>query len=100
MGALDRRLFTARRELLQPELADRLQHPVTGLVPGPLIKTHETLCNERGYAVHDSDPARPWSSGPRPRGLQGEAAGKDGQPAKALLLDFAQQVIAPGDRIP
>ena len=90
--------FSAGRELLQPELAHRLQHVVARLVIGAGHLAHQTLLDQRHHAVKDREAAI-WS-GHRLRTVQGEPTREDGEATEEALLLARQEVVAPGDRIP
>ena len=99
MRASYRPLLAARRQPLQPELADRLQHPVARLLrlrAADLL--HDALLDQRRDAVERIEPAVAHAGdrfGPR----QVEAADEDGQAAKERLLGRVEQVVAPGDGV-
>ena len=114
--------LAARRQPLQPVLADRLQHREAGLAVDALRLAQQALVDQRRDEIERSEltsrgrgvasggrhsataSARLPSSDPRPPPhrlgrLEREAAGEDGQPAKERLLVRRQQVVAPGDGV-
>ena len=92
-------LLAARRQPLQPELADRFQHPVARLFR--LRATdglHDALLDQRRDAVERVEPAVAHAGdrfGPR----KVETASEDGQAAEEPLLSRVEQVVTPGDRV-
>ena len=97
------RLLAAGRELLQGELADRLQHPEarTDLGGRCAHRPHEALVHQCG------DERESWTGGAarssrrhRLRGFEGESPGEDTQPPKQPLLLGLEQLVTPGDRVP
>ncbi len=103
---------------LQTELAHRLQHPVARLHPRSILTPNEALIHEGSETFQDgcggvgeSRSRGGWRvvcvSPPRHldfpthglRPFQGEAADKDGEPAKQGLLLCGEQIVAPGDGI-
>ena len=84
-------------ELLQGELADRLQHPEARLPLSTLGLANEALVDERGERGKNVEPVAGCISGLGR--LQRPAAGEDRQPAKQRLLAGREQVVAPGDGV-
>ena len=82
-----RRLLAAGRQLLQPELADRLQHhdsaarrPTRSCLP------QQALVDQRGDAIEDVEGEIPRRAGHRLGRLQRAAADEDRQPPEERLL--------------
>ena len=95
-----RRFLAAGRELLQGELADRLQHPETrhGSAAAPVCSRTRLLSTSA--ATSASVDGALSSPRDRLRGLQGEPPGEDPQPPKQALLLGLEELVTPGDRVP
>ena len=73
-------------ELLERELADRLEHPVALLAEPPGAAAQEALVKQRSESVE-------IGVAHRLRGLQRAAAAEHAEPCEQLLLVFVEQVI-------
>jgi len=88
----------ARLDLLQRELADRLQHPESRL-PLLLALAQQALVDQRPEPVQHVDAQAAPDGADRLGRLQGTAAHEHRQPTEQSLLRPIQQVVAPGDRV-
>ena len=89
-------------QLLQPELADRLQHPVARTSPSGSasgLVCSRALVDQRPEPLQDVDPGLARRGDHRLGRLQGAAADEDGQPPEQRLLLGREQVVAPGDGV-
>lgn len=92
-------LLTARRQLLEPELAHRFQQEISGLTIGTRFLSQEALVNER---VNPSDDVNGEAAQCRRDSLDRldrAAADETRVAAEERLLLGRQQVVAPGDCI-
>src|SRR5262249_12181065 len=107
MAALDGGRLPARRQALACKLAGRLQHSETRCVLAYFTSGYtscafgffsyeEALIHQRSETFEDVGAV----AGNRLRCLQRAATGEDRQPAEERRLFLAQQVVAPGDRVP
>ena len=85
------------RELLEPELPDRLQHAEARVRVGCGQGPHQTLVGEGGDAGEDIE--RAVLTKDRLRRLERPTATEDGQPPKERRLVPLEQVVAPGDGV-
>src|SRR3712207_649395 len=110
-----------RRQSLQSELADRLQHPEANAsqptVRRRLLPLKQTAVDEKGDTVENvrGNRRQGTGNGRRPsscslfpvpgspadgfRRVEGEAAGEDREAAEQRLLVGREEVVAPGDGV-
>ena len=101
VGVADRRLLAARRQLLQPILADRLQHPEARV---RRIGARPPRRSRLWSTSDESDREHVDAGGRSPRRPTASAASSVKPPTKTArrrksLLLRRQQVVAPGDRV-
>ena len=93
-------LLVAGRQLLQAELADRLQH-----AEARLASRAGALCRTRLLSTSEAMPSRTSMPRIRPSPATASAASsvqpadEDGQAPEERLLGGVEQVVAPGDRV-
>jgi hypothetical protein len=78
--------LAGRCQLLQPELAHRLQHLVARLLARPLRRLEQAFADEGRDAIEDVDLPATRSGNDRFGRLQREPADEDGQAAEQHLL--------------
>src|ERR671932_60920 len=96
MRLADSRFITARRQLFEPVLANRLQHPVPDGALWLRDRSQETGIDQRKDAIHDVVTIIETADH-RFGALEIEAIDEDRQTAKELLLARRDQVIRPGN---
>ena len=85
--------LAARLQLLQAELADRLQHRVARLGPPALHLVQQALGDERGHTIEDVSASSCPALADRLRRLKREAAREDGEPPEERLLLGREQIV-------
>ena len=93
-------LLAGRCQLLQPELADRLQHREARLAIRTFSLAQKALGGQRRHAVQHVEAERSVRIADGLGSLQGAAADEDRQAAVERLLLGREQVVAPGDGVP
>src|SRR2546425_3784282 len=89
----------ARRENLQPILADRLQHQEAWLLAFLLGLLQQALVDKGGHCIQYWLCFVTKRSANRLDGLQRATTGKDREPPKKPLLLGIEEVVAPGNGI-
>ena len=92
----DRVVLAARHELIEGELADRLQHAEPQVAVGALLAPHQTLVEQRLQVLGDR---RGSSSRDGRRRFEVEPADKDAEAAEQRRRLRLEQVVAPGDGV-
>ncbi len=84
------RRLAARLQALQPELADRLQHPEARFIARLLLPPQQTHVHQRSDTREDVGLGRGTGLTDGPRRLQREAAGEDRQPPEQRLVGLGR----------
>src|SRR2546425_6457328 len=92
-------LLPARRENLQPILADRLQHQEAWLLAFLLDLLQQALVDKRGDCIQDWLHLIARHAAHRLDGLERATTGKDREPPEKPLLVGIEEVVAPGNSI-
>src|SRR4051812_4077064 len=96
MCLTDSRFLAARRQLFEPVLANRLQHPVADGSLWLRDRSQETRIDQRDDAIHDAV-AILEAADHRFRSVDRESADEYRQAAEELLLAQWEQVNRPGN---
>src|SRR5436190_995992 len=89
----------ARRENLQPILADRLQHQEAWPLAFLLGLLQQALVDKRGHCIQDWLHLIAKRAANRLDGFQRATTGKDREPPEKPLLVGIEEVVAPGNGI-
>ena len=95
---MDRGRLSALRQPFAGIGADRLQHPASRLPLGGLLGPDQALGQEFRQVIERLQSGRAQRDRDRFRGLEGQAAGKDGEAPEQGLLVRREEIVAPADR--
>src|SRR5262249_11842102 len=98
MALAQRAFLTGRAELLQRELANRVEHQEPWLPVRLLVLPQQALVYKRAQAVQQVQPQIPSRVDHRLDRLKRAAADEDCEPPEELLFFRGEEVVAPGDR--